>query len=223
MKEKRKSGKMIALVSILIIILCMISFILGSYYGINLKNDNKSENTEVTPAISDIPDGSADVTQAVRENTVTPQPTQENTVTPQAGSESDNIVYANTEFGFEFTLPASWDGYSILTENWQGTACTGDNAGDVIETGTKIIIRHPDWTNEKPRQDIPIMVFTLDQWKIVESEDMSVSAAPIGPSKLGSNSEYVFALPARYNFAYPDGYEEVEDIMASNPLIPVES
>jgi hypothetical protein len=49
-------------------------------------------------------------------------------------------------------------------------------------------------------------------------EEISLGAAPIGPSKLGSNSKYVFALPARYNFAYPNGYEDVEKIMGSNPL-----
>jgi len=52
----------------------------------------------------------------------------------------------------------------------------------------------------------------------IEGWDFSVSAAPIGPSKLGSNFKYVFALPARYNFAFPIGFEEVEEILNNNPL-----
>jgi hypothetical protein len=60
------------------------------------------------------------------------------------------------------------------------------------------------------------MIFTLQQWK----EDLVVSAAPIGPSELGRNSRYVFALPARYNYAYPDGYKEVEEIIEKKPLHP---
>jgi hypothetical protein len=32
----------------------------------------------------------------------------------------------------------------------------------------------------------------------VENDDMSVSAAPIEPSKLGQSSRYVFALPPRW-------------------------
>ena len=62
------------------------------------------------------------------------------------------------------------------------------------------------------------MIFTPAQWKLIEDEKLSVSAAPIGPSELGHNAKYVFALPARYNFAFPTGYEEVEQIIASHPL-----
>lgn len=41
-----------------------------------------------------------------------------------------------------------------------------------------------------------------------------------GPSKLGSNSVYVFALPPRYNYAFQTGFEEVEEILKGNPLWP---
>ncbi len=67
------------------------------------------------------------------------------------------------------------------------------------------------------------MVFTLSQWEAVRNETLSVGAAPIQPSELGRNSTYVFALPARYNFAFPEGYKEVEDIIAGNPLEPTET
>ena len=62
------------------------------------------------------------------------------------------------------------------------------------------------------------MVFTLAQWRLIESEAMAVSAAPIGPTELGRNSKYVFALPARYNFAYLPGWEEVDEILQHDPL-----
>jgi len=32
------------------------------------------------------------------------------------------------------------------------------------------------------------------------------------------NENYVFTIPARYNFAFPTGYEEVEKILESKPL-----
>jgi len=67
------------------------------------------------------------------------------------------------------------------------------------------------------------MVFTIKQWDLVEKEEIALGAAPIGPSKLGSNSQYVFALPARYNFAYPTGFEDVEKIMESKPLVATEN
>lgn len=135
----------------------------------------------------------------------------------QAPASEDAITYSNTQYGFDIKLPASWDGYTIQSSKWQGTAITGKHQGDVVETGDVISIRHPDWTEENPRQDIPIMVYTLDQWNMVD-EEMAVSAAPIPPMELGRNLRYVFALPARYNYAFPAGFEEVEDIMEIHPL-----
>ena len=40
----------------------------------------------------------------------------------------------------------------------------------------------------------------------------------MGPSELGRNNRYVFALPARYNYTFPPGYKEVEKILANHPL-----
>jgi beta-lactamase regulating signal transducer with metallopeptidase domain len=139
-----------------------------------------------------------------------------------SSEEENDIIYTNTKYGFQFTLPESWKDYTLQTEEWQGTALTGENISEVVEVGPKISIRHPKWTTDNPHQDIPIMIFTVEQWDIVLKEEIAVSAAPIGPSKIGSNSKYVFAIPARYNFAYPTGYEEVEKILENNPLIPNE-
>ncbi|CCQ98156.1 Antirepressor regulating drug resistance protein [[Clostridium] ultunense Esp] len=127
------------------------------------------------------------------------------------------VVYKNTRYGFYFYLPESWKGYSIVEEQWEGTS-----SGERIETGPQLLIRHPDWTQKNPRQDIPIMVFTHEQWNDLQNGDFSVSAAPIGPSKLGSNSVYVFALPPRYNDAFRTGFEEVEEILKNHPLWPME-
>jgi hypothetical protein len=128
------------------------------------------------------------------------------------------ITYSNTQYGFTFTLPKSWENYSIIISQWEGRAISGAQSGQVVETGQIISIRHPLWTAQKPRQDIPIMIFTLAQWDAVKKEEISVGAAPIPPSELGRNSRYVFALPARYNYAFPEGFEEVEGILAKNPL-----
>ena len=79
-------------------------------------------------------------------------------------------------------------------------------------------MRHPAWTADKPRQDVPIMIFTPSQWQLIEDQKMSLGAAPIGPSELGRNANYIFALPARYNYAFPEGWEEVQQIIDSHPL-----
>jgi heme/copper-type cytochrome/quinol oxidase subunit 2 len=129
--------------------------------------------------------------------------------------QSDTITYTNNQYGFNFVLPSSWKGYSIVSTNWQGNMI--DTLNQTIR-GPEILIRHPLWSVLSPRQDIPIMIFTLDQWNLIQAEKLSVSAAPIPPSEFGRNANYVFALPARYNFAYPTGYEEVDQIIQGKPL-----
>jgi hypothetical protein len=128
------------------------------------------------------------------------------------------VEYKNKQYEFCFSLPASWKSYSIVTDQWRGTAVNGPHPGQVIARGPIISIRHPLWTAQNPRQDIPIMVFTLKQWKSLEKEDFVVSAAPIGPRELGRNRDYVFALPPRFDFAAFTGVEEVDQIVNGTPL-----
>jgi hypothetical protein len=128
---------------------------------------------------------------------------------------SKSIIYKNTQYGFNFKLPASWSGYTIVTKQWEGIANNGSTA---VETGPIISIRDPKWTNGTPRQDIPIMVFTLNQWNSLKQGVFHIGAAPVDPTELGRNNNYVFALPARYNYANLPGTEDVENILAGNPL-----
>jgi len=126
-----------------------------------------------------------------------------------------SIVYRNAQYDFCFLLPASWKGYTIVTEQWSGQEFS---TGQQVH-GPQLLIRHPKWTSEHPYQDIPIMVFTPKQWKQVENVDISVSAAPIGPAQLGHNIRYVFALPPRWiGFTDALGQDELESWMNQNPL-----
>jgi len=153
---------------------------------------------------------------------------QTDTATPNSPSSStdvNSIVYQNNQYGFSLKLPVSWKGYSIVNSLWEGQAVNSLREGlasqqssQVVETGPFISIRDPKWTTQIPRQDIPIMVFTLDQWNSLQKEVFHIGAAPIGPSELGRNNSYVLALPARYNYAYPQGYKDVETILESKPL-----
>ena len=127
-----------------------------------------------------------------------------------------SIEYTNMQFGFRVTLPLSWNGYSIVTSTWEGIPVDDPNGQRV--TGTELSIRHPLWTPEDPRQDIPIMIFTPTEWNQTLQEKLSVSAAPIPPSELGMNASYIFALPARYNYAFPTGFEEVQKMIDGKPL-----
>lgn len=143
---------------------------------------------------------------------LSPTTTPTRSITPTTAT---SLTYGNTKYGFTFTLPSSWTGYRLISDTWQGRDVA---TGSVTQTGPLISIRHPSWTLAAKSQDIPIMVFTMAQWSKIISEKLSVGAAPIPPSELGRNATYVFALPARYNYAFPIGYQEVDQIIRSKPL-----
>ena len=137
---------------------------------------------------------------------------QPSKATPAQGSR-DTIEYQNKQYGFTVRLPVSWKGFTVVQEEWSGS-----NGSAVVAHGPLLLLRHPKWTKDNPRQDIPIMIFTLAQWKDVDDGDVAVSAAPIPPTELDHNGKYVFALPPRYNFALAEGWEEVQKIMDGKPL-----
>jgi len=125
------------------------------------------------------------------------------------------IVYRNTHYGFCFLLPVDWKGYTIVADKWSGTVLDSGQK----ESGPQLLIRNPRWTRDDPWQDIPIMIFTPSQWKLVKADNMAVSAAPIGPAELGRNKSYVFALPPRWiGFYDAKGIDEVQALMNRNPF-----
>lgn len=126
-----------------------------------------------------------------------------------------SLTYSNTLYGFTFTLPLDWKGYTVVNDSWQGYDI---GSTKTVQTGSLILIRNPLWTAAKKYQDIPIMVFTIGQWDSMIRQEYTVSAAPIPPSELARNAQFVFALPARYNYAFPEGYKEVDEILQGKPL-----
>ena len=118
------------------------------------------------------------------------------------------VVYRNTKYGFCLAMPSDWAGFKVLTVRWSGTG-NGEN-----ESGPKLIIRSPQWTKEKPYQDIPILVFTPAQWRAIANGEFNVSATPIGPSELGRDGKHVFALPPRFaGFDDAVGTDEVLQLL----------
>lgn len=128
---------------------------------------------------------------------------------------STSVVYTNNQYGFKFVLPADWQGYSIVSETWNGY---GNSQPGVVATGTELLVRNPKWTAADHYEDIPILIFTLAQWQAYQANTFSVSAAPFPASELGSNNEYVFALPPRWDYDYSTGYQEADAIVSGHPL-----
>jgi hypothetical protein len=123
----------------------------------------------------------------------------------------NQIIYRNDEYKFEITLPDSWGNYSVSRESWNGISL--DNSSEKFQ-GPKIVLRSAKWTQDQVWQDIPIMIFTNDEWSSVETEKMGVSAAPIPPSKLGEGGGYVFALPPRW-VGFTDAFGQDEAAQAT--------
>jgi hypothetical protein len=133
------------------------------------------------------------------------------------------VVYTNKKYRFRLSLPESWRGYSIVVSEWEGGDGRTYQRGEVMpppEKGPFISIVHPLSTEAEPRADIQIMIFTHAQWDLIEDGKLIVSAAPVGPSEMGRNAKYIFALPPRFNYALLPGWEEVDEIIQHHPLHP---
>jgi hypothetical protein len=131
-----------------------------------------------------------------------------------AGKHRGTIEYRNTIYGFSFTLPESWKGYRVLWAEWEGSVLRDDGKVARDFRGPKLQIRHPKWSEENPREDTPIMIFTIAQW----NEHPIVSAAPFDPAELGHNRKYVFAVPPRWDYDFAQGWEEAQEILTSDSL-----
>jgi hypothetical protein len=131
-----------------------------------------------------------------------------------AGKHTKTVEYRNVECGFSLTLPESWKGFRVLWSEWEGSVLTDDGNVARVLRGPRIQIRHPKWTEQNPREDMPIIVFTIAQW----NEDPVVSAAPIGPLELGRNRKYVIAVPPRWDYDFAEGWEEAQEILTPESL-----
>lgn len=219
-KKKRRAGIMkkisVGLASVAALVLFSIFTI--DIYEDKLSNSDSNESGQQSEEPNTIDDNKVDDDKEVSEQEETDKyDIEQNDVIDQDETDkntTETILYDNTEYGFTFTLPNSWKDYQIISDSWEGIS-TNQQPN---EHGPLLSIRHPEWTEEKPKQDIPIMILTLTQWSSLEKGEFHIGAAPVGPTVLGQNNEYVFVLPARYNYAFPEGYEEVEAILGNQPL-----
>ena len=127
------------------------------------------------------------------------------------------LKYRNAEYGFTFSLPASWQGYSVLAEQWEGkTHLASVDTEVVTERGPVIVIRHPQWKDSDHYQDIPIRVFTRAQWEVSRQGSLGIDAGGVN-SEIDSNSNYVFAVGSRFNADDTvNGWKEAGEIVERN-------
>ena len=125
------------------------------------------------------------------------------------------ITYVNNQYGFHFTLPNSWQDYTLILGTWNGTDIA---SGKQTESGPMISIRHPEWTEKNLRQDIPIMIFTLSQWEAVQNETLSVSAAPIPQASLGGIPLMFFPFPPVTTSLFQKATKKWKTLLQGNRL-----
>lgn len=119
-------------------------------------------------------------------------------------------TYTNKNYGFSITFTDSWKNYSVVIGSWDGW---------LIDTkkhykGETLIFKNEKLATENNFQGIPMMIITPDVWQLISEEKVAVSAAPIGPAKLGENAKYVFATPPRYiGFADTLTQEQANEIL----------
>jgi hypothetical protein len=130
------------------------------------------------------------------------------------------LCYHNKEYGLVFFLPASWQGYSALAQQWQGTSYSpAKDATEITARGPMIVFRHPQWRADDLYQDIPIMVFTRRQWDSDKQGKFGIGAGGFD-EEMWHNQKYVFAMSSRYKAADDvKGWKEAADIVEQNHAV----
>jgi hypothetical protein len=117
------------------------------------------------------------------------------------------LRYHNAQYDFTFFVPASWKGYSILVQQWNG--------GEAWH-GPIIVLRHPQWRVDDPYQDIPIMVFTRSQWEACGHDGGFFPYAGGVIDEMCKNRKYVFGIYSRFAYDELKGFQEVGTIFQRN-------
>ena len=130
---------------------------------------------------------------------------------------SDKSTSHNAKYEFAFYLPASWQGYSVLTGQWNGqTYSPATDKSEETEHGPLLVLRNPQWKVGDPQQDIPVLVFTRSQWKRGRAGEFTIFAGGV-QSEISHNGNYVFAIHSRFNWDQSvKGAREAEDIVIQN-------
>ena len=127
------------------------------------------------------------------------------------------LRYHDAQYDFTFFLPASWQGYSVLTQQWEAqTYSAATDKVVVAEHGPMIVLRHPQWKASDPYQDIPILVFTRSQWEAEHQGKFFPYAGGV-IFEMQHNDKYVFGIYSRFNADDTvKGWKEADDFVTRN-------
>jgi hypothetical protein len=127
------------------------------------------------------------------------------------------ISYHNAHYDFTFFLPCDWHGYSTLTNQWNGETYLPDKDKDImLAHGPIIVLRNPLWKTNDLYQDVPIYVFTRQQWDDIHLGKYDAAGAGGIIFELWHNNKYVFGIHSHYNWGELKGWRETENIVNRN-------
>jgi hypothetical protein len=128
------------------------------------------------------------------------------------------IRYHNAQYDFTFYLPVNWQRYSVLMDEWEGDKYLPEKDTDVVlARGPIIVLRNPQWKTNNLYQDIPIFIFTRQQWDDTNLGKYNAVGAGGCFYELWNNDKYVFGIHSRYNADDSvNGSKEVQDTVNQN-------
>jgi hypothetical protein len=135
------------------------------------------------------------------------------------------IRYHNAQYDLTVFLPASWKGYSVRTQQWAGETYSPEKDTKVVlARGPLIVLRNPLWKMHDSYQDMPIYIFTRQQWNDIHDGKYSAVGAGGVIYELWHNDQYVFGMHSRYNSDDSvNGWKDVQQIVHQNCALHPES
>jgi hypothetical protein len=130
------------------------------------------------------------------------------------------IRYHNAQYDFTFYLPENWKGYSVLLGHWDGVTYVAAKDADVLLAHGPIMeFRNPKWKANHLYQDIPIYVFTRQQWEDINLGKYDAVGAGGVIFEVWHNDKYVFGIHSRYNADDSvEGWKDAQNIVDKNCL-----
>jgi hypothetical protein len=87
----------------------------------------------------------------------------------------------------------------------------------VLARGPIIVLRSPQWGTNNLCQDIPVYIFTRQQWDDIHHGKYGAAGAGGVIYELWHNDKYVFGIHSRYNADDSvNGWKEAQDIVNQN-------
>lgn len=123
------------------------------------------------------------------------------------------IEYKNEEYGFAIELPKDWDGYRVIEEQQNKESEKHEIFQRLDEDYVIVRIRHPNWTQETPYQDIVLTMFHSRQWRENMKSFADNEIDKIPEVKLYSRY-YIVLNPDDYDESYRE-YQTVQEMLES--------